>query len=111
MESIALSKCSFKSLKCGAQHLFPDLGRDITERQYGADCRLWIAGKGVNWPVIRDTMDEFVIAHTVQSLDHSLRTESLPYPLCGCGVSGCRKEPKYCSVLCSNEKVSERCTQ
>ena len=47
------------------QHLFPTLGRDITERQYGADCRLYISGQGINWPVIRDTMDEFVIAHTV----------------------------------------------
>ena len=48
------------------QHLFPTLGQDITERQYGADCRLYISGQGINWPVIRDTMDEFVIAHTVR---------------------------------------------
>ena len=49
------------------QHLFPTLGKDITERHYGADCRLYIRGEGINWPIIRETMDEFVIAHTVRS--------------------------------------------
>ncbi len=51
---------------CVPQHLFPTLGQDITERQYGAECRLYIKGEGINWSVIRDTMDEFVIAHTVR---------------------------------------------
>ena len=54
------------SMRSAPQHLFPTLGQDITERQYGTDCRLYISGEGINWPVIRDTMDEFVIAHTVR---------------------------------------------
>ena len=30
------------------------------------DCRLWVPGRGVNWPVIRATVfDEFVVAHTL----------------------------------------------
>lgn len=24
---------------------------ELPERQYGADCRLWVPGHGVNWPV------------------------------------------------------------
>ena len=48
------------------QHLYPDLGIDLGERAYGADCRLYIEGHGVNWPVIRATLfDEFVVAHTL----------------------------------------------
>ena len=48
------------------QHLYPELGIDLGERAYGADCRLYIEGHGVNWPVIRATLfDEFVVAHTL----------------------------------------------
>lgn len=48
------------------QHLYPELGVDITERAYGGDCRLYIEGQGINWPVIKATLfDEFVVAHTV----------------------------------------------
>ena len=39
---------------------------DLGERAYGADCRLYIPGRGVNWPVIKATVfDEFVVAHTL----------------------------------------------
>lgn len=38
----------------------------MSERAYGVDCRLWVPGRGVNWPIIRATVfDEFVIAHTL----------------------------------------------
>ncbi len=48
------------------QHLYPELGVDLGERAYGADCRLYIEGQGINWPVIKATLfDEFVVAHTV----------------------------------------------
>ena len=48
------------------QHLYPELGIDLGERAYGADCRLYVEGHGVNWPVIRATLfDEFVVAHTL----------------------------------------------
>ena len=48
------------------QHLYPQLGVDLEERAYGVDCRLWVPGQGVNWPVIRATVfDEFVVAHTL----------------------------------------------
>jgi hypothetical protein len=39
---------------------------DLAERAYGGQCRLWLPGRGVNWPVIRSTVfDEFVVAHTL----------------------------------------------
>lgn len=39
---------------------------DLGERAYGADCRFYIEGEGINWPVIKATLfDEFVVAHTV----------------------------------------------
>lgn len=48
------------------QHWYPELGVDLGERAYGADCRLYIKGQGINWPVIKTTLfDEFVVAHTV----------------------------------------------
>ncbi|KAK9837431.1 hypothetical protein WJX81_001944 [Elliptochloris bilobata] len=48
------------------RHLYPELGVDLSERAYGTDCRLWVPGRGVNWPIIRNTVfDEFVIAHTL----------------------------------------------
>ena len=51
------------------QHLYPELGVDLGERAYGADCRLYIPGQGgraVNWPIIKATVfDEFVVAHTL----------------------------------------------
>ena len=50
----------------GTQHLYPELGVDLSERTYGVDCRLWMPGRGVNWPIIRATVfDEFVVAHTL----------------------------------------------
>ena len=50
----------------GTQHLYPELGVDLSERAYGVDCRLWVPGRGVNWPIIRATVfDEFVVAHTL----------------------------------------------
>lgn len=52
--------------RCAVQHLYPELGVDLGERAYGADCRLYIPGQGVNWPVIKATVfDEFVVAHTL----------------------------------------------
>lgn len=48
------------------QLLYPDLGVEMPERAYGADCRLVIPGAGINWDVIKGTLfDEFVIAHTL----------------------------------------------
>ena len=48
------------------QHLYPELGVDLGERAYGADCRIYTVGEGVNWPVIIATLfDEFVVAHTL----------------------------------------------
>lgn len=48
------------------KHLYPELGVDLGERAYGADCRLYIKGQGINWTVIKATLfDEFVVAHTV----------------------------------------------
>lgn len=48
------------------QELFPSLGVDPGERAYGAECRLYIPGKGVNWETIKATVfDEFVVAHTL----------------------------------------------
>jgi len=39
---------------------------DLRERAYGGQCRLWLPGRGINWPVIRATVfDEFVVAHTL----------------------------------------------
>ena len=48
------------------QHLFPSLGVDPGERAYGAECRLYIPGVGINWETINATLfDEFVVAHTL----------------------------------------------
>ncbi len=48
------------------QELFPSLGVDPGERAYGAECRLYIPGKGINWETINATLfDEFVVAHTL----------------------------------------------
>ncbi|EFN55835.1 hypothetical protein CHLNCDRAFT_30982 [Chlorella variabilis] len=48
------------------RHLYPELGVELPERQYGADCRLYIPGEGVNWKALHDTVfDEFVVAHTL----------------------------------------------
>lgn len=33
------------------QLLYPELGVDMPERAYGADCRLYIKGQGINWEV------------------------------------------------------------
>jgi hypothetical protein len=33
------------------QHLYPELGVELPERQYGTDCRLYIPGQGINWQV------------------------------------------------------------
>ena len=63
-----LQEFQFLFLLCAqpTQHLYPELGVDLGERAYGADCRLFIQGQGVNWPVIRATLfDEFVVAHTL----------------------------------------------
>ena len=35
------------------QNLDPSLGLELPERPYGADCRLWVPGQGVNWEVRR----------------------------------------------------------
>lgn len=48
------------------QNLYPELGVELKERAYGGDCRLYIAGKGINWDTLSATLlDEFVIAHTL----------------------------------------------
>lgn len=48
------------------RHLYPELGVELPERQYGAECRLYIPGQGINWKSIHDTVwDEFVVAHTL----------------------------------------------
>lgn len=50
----------------GLQHIDPELGTELPERAYGGDCRLWVAGQGVHWQVLKDTLlDEFVIAHSL----------------------------------------------
>ncbi|GMH38547.1 hypothetical protein BSKO_06431 [Bryopsis sp. KO-2023] len=47
------------------KHLSGELGVDLAERAYGADCSLWDSERGIHWNVIKDTVwDEFVIAHT-----------------------------------------------
>lgn len=33
------------------QQLYPELGVELPERQYGGDCALYIPGKGINWQV------------------------------------------------------------
>ena len=60
-----MQELSGKSAVC-LQHLYAELGVDLGERAYGADCRLYIEGQGINWPVIKATVfDEFVVAHTL----------------------------------------------
>jgi hypothetical protein len=77
-----------------AQHLYPELGVDLGERAYGADCRLYIPGRGVNWPVIRDTLfDEFVIAHTLGwwgKVRGGVPLAHLPPVKTPCAVLSCR---------------------
>ena len=66
MFAFVLQPSSAIELCAGLQHLYPELGVDLGERAYGADCRLYIKGQGINWPVIKATLfDEFVVAHTV----------------------------------------------
>lgn len=46
------------------QHLSGDLGVELPERAYGANCTIYDAKTGVKWDTIRETVfDEFVLAH------------------------------------------------
>lgn len=48
------------------QHVDPNLGKELPERAYGQDCRLWIPGEGLHTKVLHETLwDEFVIAHSL----------------------------------------------
>lgn len=48
------------------QHFDSNLGKELPERAYGQDCRLWIPGEGLHTKVLHETLwDEFVIAHSL----------------------------------------------
>ena len=55
VHSICTGLCScnlvWKLKMAALQLLYPDLGVDMPERAYGSDCRLYIQGQGINWPV------------------------------------------------------------
>lgn len=61
------------------KYLHPDLGVELDERSYGADCRLYTPEKPNKFSNVYNTLfDEFVIAHTLGWWGKAIMVRNLP---------------------------------
>ncbi|KAG0591947.1 hypothetical protein KC19_1G214000 [Ceratodon purpureus] len=61
------------------KNLHPDLGVELNERSYGADCRIYTPEKSRKFSNVYDTLfDEFVIAHTLGWWGKAIMIRNLP---------------------------------
>jgi len=58
------------------QHMYPELGVELPERQYGAECRLYIPGQGINWKVGAACLPHLLLAPLLLLLGACMRMQA-----------------------------------